>query len=97
MELSVYQAAKPAREIRAIYGAETIRVYQAFQNTIALPALQKQTFVAPFEFTRMTWIKPSFLWMMTRSGWGRYCRFEGGKGQHEDDSTVLGMTGGEPA
>ena len=24
----------------------------------------------PFKRTRMTWIKPSFLWMMYRSGWG---------------------------
>ncbi|WP_141653813.1 DUF4291 family protein, partial [Erwinia billingiae] len=24
----------------------------------------------PFSMTRMTWIKPSFLWMMYRSGWG---------------------------
>src|SRR5690606_33784699 len=27
-------------------------------------------FVAPFSFHRMTWIKPSFLWLMARSGWG---------------------------
>jgi hypothetical protein len=25
--------------------------------------------VAPFKIDRMTWIKPSFLWMMYRSGW----------------------------
>ncbi len=27
------------------------------------------TFVAPFKRDRMTWIKPSFFWMMYRSGW----------------------------
>lgn len=27
------------------------------------------TFVAPFSFGRMTWIKPSFLWLMERSNW----------------------------
>src|SRR3954463_13409693 len=28
-----------------------------------------QRFVAPFSLGRMTWIKPSFLWMMEWSGW----------------------------
>ena len=29
------------------------------------------TFVSPpFKMSRMTWIKPSFLWMMYRAGWG---------------------------
>jgi hypothetical protein len=28
-----------------------------------------QRFVPPFSLGRMTWIKPSFLWMMERSGW----------------------------
>ena len=37
---------------------------------IAESAVQKQRFVAPpFKMDRMTWIKPSFLWMMYRSGW----------------------------
>jgi hypothetical protein len=30
-----------------------------------------QKFVDPFSMNRMTWIKPSFLWMMGRSNWGR--------------------------
>jgi hypothetical protein len=25
--------------------------------------------VSPFKFDRMTWVKPSFLWMMYRSDW----------------------------
>lgn len=34
-------------------------------------AIKAQTFVSPpFKRERMTWIKPSFLWMMYRSGWG---------------------------
>ena len=36
---------------------------------IAEPAVAAQRFVAPFSLTRMTWIKPSFRWMMHRSGW----------------------------
>lgn len=62
----------PERQIRALYGPETIRVYQAFSDEIADTALAAQTFVSPpFSLTRMTWIKPSFLWMMYRSGWGK--------------------------
>jgi hypothetical protein len=58
-------------EIRADYDAETLVVYQAYAPAIAEPALQAQRFVAPFSFGRMTWIKPSFLWLMHRSNWGR--------------------------
>jgi hypothetical protein len=36
---------------------------------IAESALAAGTFVAPFRRERMTWIKPSFLWMMYRCGW----------------------------
>lgn len=61
----------PARQIRAQYDASTLRVYQAYSDTIADSALKHQTFVAPpFKMERMTWIKPSFLWMMYRAGWG---------------------------
>jgi hypothetical protein len=62
--------AVPYRQIRALYADTTITVYQAYSNQIAEPALQAQKFVPPFQFNRMTWIKPSFLWMMYRSGWG---------------------------
>lgn len=48
-----------------------IRVYQAFSDVIADAALKHGTFVSPpFLMNRMTWIKPSFLWMMYRAGWG---------------------------
>lgn len=59
------------REIRATFDNETITIYQAYNEAIALAALQAQKFVPPFSFNRMTWIKPSFLWLMERSGWGR--------------------------
>ena len=59
------------REIRAHYDSDSIVVYQAYSSQIADRALQHQTFVAPFSMRRMTWIKPSFLWLMHRSRWGR--------------------------
>lgn len=58
-------------EIRADYNADTITIYQAYSTAIAQPALKAKTFVAPFSFQRMTWIKPSFLWLMERSNWGQ--------------------------
>src|SRR5262249_49072256 len=58
-------------EIRAEYDRETIVVYQAYAPAIAEPAIRAQRFVPPFSFGRMTWIKPSFLWLMHRSNWGR--------------------------
>ena len=57
-------------EIRAVYDERTITVYQAYSPAIAEPALRAGTFVPPFKRERMTWIKPSFLWMMYRCGWG---------------------------
>src|SRR5262245_36915754 len=59
------------REIRADFDRETIVVYQAYAPAIAEAALEAGRFVAPFSFQRMTWIKPSFLWLMHRSNWGR--------------------------
>ncbi|MDX2012361.1 MAG: DUF4291 domain-containing protein [Myxococcaceae bacterium] len=56
-------------EIRARFDASTITVYQAYSPAIADAALAAQRFVAPFSFERMTWVKPSFLWMMERCGW----------------------------
>lgn len=60
---------QPEREIRAKFSKSTFRVYQAYSSAIAEPALAAQKFVAPFKLARMTWIKPSFFWMMYRSGW----------------------------
>jgi hypothetical protein len=57
------------RKIRALYTPETITVYQAYPPGIARPALAAGRFVPPFRRERMTWIKPSFLWMMYRCGW----------------------------
>src|SRR5690242_5953125 len=57
------------REIRADYDDRTIVVYQAYRPEIATAAGRAGRFVPPFSLQRMTWIKPSFLWMMERCGW----------------------------
>lgn len=57
------------KEIRAVYTKNTIRVYQAYNKIIANEAVKNQTFGNNFNLDRMTWIKPSFLWMMYRCGW----------------------------
>ena len=57
------------RMVRAAYTADTITVYQAYGPQIADAAVRAGTFVPPFSRNRMTWIKPSYGWMMHRSGW----------------------------
>ncbi|GAB2576747.1 hypothetical protein Aab01nite_12630 [Paractinoplanes abujensis] len=59
----------PYRQIRAVFDAETVVVYQAYSPAIAGPAVAAGRFVPPFKRGRMTWVKPSFLWMMYRCGW----------------------------
>lgn len=61
----------PTFAIRADYDRDTVVVYQAYPERIAVPAVEAGTFVSPFSFNRMTWVKPSFLWLMERSNWGR--------------------------
>lgn len=58
-------------EVRADHDRDSIVMYQAYSPAIADAALRAGRFVAPFSFHRMTWIKPSFLWLMHRSNWGR--------------------------
>ncbi len=49
---------------------DSIFVYQAFNNQIANYAIANQKFGGQaYSFSRMTWIKPNFLWMMYRAGW----------------------------
>ncbi len=49
---------------------ETITVYQAYNNAIASYAAANQKFGgSSYSFSRMTWIKPNFMWMMYRAGW----------------------------
>jgi hypothetical protein len=59
----------PARQIRADFDDDSLVVYQAYSPSIARPAAAAGRFGAGFKRERMTWIKPSFLWMMYRCGW----------------------------
>lgn len=62
---------KPFKEIRAFQTQETIRVYQAYNAELAEYAVNHGFIHNPhFRASRMTWIKPSYLWMMYRCGWG---------------------------
>lgn len=67
---TLYAMEHPQREIRAAYADSTITVYQAYSPEIGLPAVREGRFPATWKRDRMTWIKPSFLWMMYRCGWG---------------------------
>jgi hypothetical protein len=78
-------------EIRAFYDRETFVVYQAYSAPIADVAIKAQKFVEPFSFGRMTWIKPSFLWLMHRSNWG------GKKGQERTLAVTISRAGWESA
>ncbi|MBB4950624.1 hypothetical protein F4556_006159 [Kitasatospora gansuensis] len=62
---------EPKYRIRARHTDSTITVYQAYRPEIGLPAARDGRFPDAWQRDRMTWIKPSFLWMMYRSGWGR--------------------------
>lgn len=64
------------RQILAAYDSEGIFVYQAFKPSIADEALRKGTFGKGFNLERMTWIKPSFGWMLYRSGYATKHRQE---------------------
>ncbi|MFE5242041.1 MULTISPECIES: DUF4291 domain-containing protein [unclassified Streptomyces] len=64
------QLQPPRYEIRAHHTATTVTVYQAYRPAIGLPAARDGRFPSAWKRDRMTWIKPSFLWMMYRCGWG---------------------------
>ena len=56
--------------IMAQYDEEKIIVYRSYRPEIGNFASQNQYFGGAFSLNRMTWIKPNFLWMMYRNGWG---------------------------
>jgi hypothetical protein len=67
--------------VLAHYDAETIVVYQAYRPSIGEYAIRHRVFGGDFSYARMSWIKPNFLWMMYRSGWGT----------KESQETTLGL------
>jgi hypothetical protein len=61
---------KNGRHILAQYDDHSIVVYQAYCPAIGHFAATYGYFGGEFSFDRMSWIKPNFLWMMYRFGWG---------------------------
>jgi hypothetical protein len=72
---------REGRHILAQFDAETIVVYQAYRPKIGRYAAEHGKFGGDFSYSRMSWIKPNFLWMMFRSGWGT----------KENQETTLGL------
>ncbi|HVK79732.1 MAG TPA: DUF4291 domain-containing protein [Verrucomicrobiae bacterium] len=75
------------RHILAQYDDDTIIVYQAFNPNVADYAMKHGQFGGPhYSFSRMSWIKPNFLWMMYRCGWA----------SKENQERVLGLRVSRP-
>jgi hypothetical protein len=76
LQTSLYSELAPSwpvagRHILAHHDDDTIVVYQAYRPAIAAWALAHRQLGGPeFSYSRMSWVKPNFLWMMYRSGWG---------------------------
>jgi hypothetical protein len=62
---------KSGRHIIAQFDDEGVIVYQAYRPAIGEFAVTHGYFGGEFSLNRMSWIKPNFLWMMYRSGWGQ--------------------------
>ncbi|MEZ4406375.1 MAG: DUF4291 domain-containing protein [Polyangiales bacterium] len=60
---------KRGRHILAQYTDDAVIVYQAFRTSTGRAAAEGGAFGEGFSLSRMSWIKPNFLWMMFRSGW----------------------------
>lgn len=58
------------KHIMAQFDEESIFVYQSYRPEIGEFAAKNQFFGGAFSYSRMSWIKPNFLWMMYRNGWG---------------------------
>ena len=72
-ESYVEQAAawpQSGRCVLAQFDDETIVGYQAYAAPIGHYAAEHGRFGGAFSYNRMSWIKPNFLWMMYRCGWG---------------------------
>jgi hypothetical protein len=70
--MAAQQPKTPFRQIRAVFTEDTVTVYQAYSSAIADAAVAAQRLNASSSFksgTRMTWIKPSWCWMLYRAGY----------------------------
>jgi hypothetical protein len=59
------------KSLLAQFDDTAVVVYQAYRPRTGQWAAAKGYFGHGFSLSRMTWIKPGFLWMMHRSGWGK--------------------------
>jgi hypothetical protein len=75
-ETWLVMAEVPDRQVRAVYTADTVTVYQAYNPTLGDYAVAHGRFPDTYNRGRMTWIKPSFRWLMYRSGWATKHRQE---------------------
>lgn len=62
---------RPGRHILAQYDNNSIVIYQAYRPSIGHFAARHSYFGGEFSLSRMSWLKPNFLWMMYRCGWAR--------------------------
>jgi hypothetical protein len=60
---------RSGRHILAQFDGESVIVYQAYRPAIGHFAAEHDYFGGEFSLSRMSWIKPNFLWMMYRCGW----------------------------
>lgn len=60
---------KEGKYILAQYDEHSVIVYQAYRASIGRFAAENKYFGGEFSLSRMSWIKPNFLWMMYRCGW----------------------------
>jgi hypothetical protein len=61
---------KTGQHVLAQFDDESVVVYQAYRPAIGRFAAEHGWFGGEFSLSRMSWIKPNFLWMMYRSSWG---------------------------
>jgi uncharacterized protein DUF4291 len=64
------------KRIRGCFDEQGVYVYQAFSPDIVRVAVSLGTFGKGFGLDRMTWIKPSFGWMLHRSSYATKTRQE---------------------
>ncbi|WP_165248068.1 DUF4291 domain-containing protein [Paludisphaera soli] len=61
---------RSGRHILAQFDADSVVIYLAYRPEIGHFAARNGYFGGEFSLSRMSWVKPNFLWMMYRSGWG---------------------------
>ena len=67
---SIKELPETGQHIIAHQSDDLMIVYQAYNNSIANFAVENQYLGgSSYNYGRMSWIKPNFLWMMYRCGW----------------------------